>query len=121
LYEEWRWSEMRCSAWITSGESAGALTRYKKRCSTLSGHRFLINDFSRRRSLNPIERLMFAAAAKDVSLARHVSRFGARIDGPLQFLAPSAILKALWINLRQSRAVPEGTRSRSSEPSSTTA
>jgi hypothetical protein len=76
----------------------------------LAGHRFLINDFARRRALNPIERLMFAAAAKDPGMALHVNRFGARIDGPATFLSPAAVLKALWINLRQPGLSANGTR-----------
>lgn len=63
--------------------------------------------------MNPIERLMFAAAAKDVDMARHFNRFGARIDGPVTFLSPTAICKAVWVNLRQAGALPEGTRHRS--------
>lgn len=86
------------------------LERFDRLCSRLSGHRFLINDFARRLSLNPIERLMFAAAAKDPGMARHLNRFGARLDGPATFLSPRAILKAAWVNLRQPVALPGGTR-----------
>jgi hypothetical protein len=88
-----------------------SLARYARCCAALSGHRFLINDFARRRSFNPVERLMFAAAAKDVSMATHLNRFGSRIDGPARFLAPGAILKAALVNLRHGRASLDGTRS----------
>jgi len=106
-------------AWLCDSVSAAlrigddltpALRRYDRLCSGLSPHRFLINDFSRRLSMNPIERLMFAAAAKDANMARHFNRFGARIDGPVKFLSPAALLKAVWVNLRQSVALPDGTR-----------
>lgn len=71
------------SAELESGtDLAPGLKRYERRCAALAGHRFLINDFAGRRSLNPIERLMFAAAAKDTGMARHLNRFGARIDPP---------------------------------------
>lgn len=86
------------------------LVRYGKQCATLAGHRFLINDFARRRSFNPIERVMFAAAAKDPGMALHVNRFGARLDGPATFLSPAAVLKALWVNLRRPKASANGTR-----------
>jgi 2-polyprenyl-6-methoxyphenol hydroxylase-like FAD-dependent oxidoreductase len=90
---------------------AAALTDYQKCCRrAFAGHRFLINDFARRQGFNPIERLMFAAAAKDVTMARHVNRFGARIDPPARFLAPTALLRALWVNLRQPLAAAQGTR-----------
>src|SRR4029079_12239825 len=77
-----------------------ALRRFERQCSMLAGHRFLINDFARRRSLNPLERLMFAAHARDIGMARHVNRFGARLDAPSAFLSPAALLKALWVILR---------------------
>ena len=117
-FQTGEWLSDSVSAALRSGaDLAPALRRYDRLCSTLSGHRFLINDFSRRLSMNPIERLMFAAAAKDAGMALHFNRFGARIDGPGTFLSPSAILKATWVNLRQAVARPEGTRRTSaSEP-----
>ena len=114
-------------AWLSDSVSAAlrtgadlvpALRRYDRLCRQFSGHRFLINDFSKRLALNPIERLMFAAAAKDLKMASHFNRFGARIDGPGTFLAPSAMLKAVWINLRRANAPAGGTR-RSSASAST--
>jgi hypothetical protein len=63
------------------------------------GHRFLINDYARRRGLNPVERLMFSAAAKDKWFSQHTHAFGARIIGPARFLSPLALLRAIWINL----------------------
>ncbi len=97
--------ELRAGAVPNAG-----LVQFEKQCGRLAGHRFLINDFARRRALNPIERLMFAAAAKDPGMALHVNRFGARIDGPATFLSPAAVLKALWINLRQPGLSANGTR-----------
>jgi flavin-dependent dehydrogenase len=98
-------TDLRSGADLSAG-----LRRYRRRCASLTGHRLLINDFARRRALNPVERLMFAAAAKDVGMARHLNRFGARIDGPSRFLAPTAIMRAAWVNLRHPVASPEGTR-----------
>ena len=98
-------SDLKTGADLTAG-----LARYQRRCSALSGHRFLISDFAKRSSLNALERLMFAAAAKDVGLARHLNRFGARIDGPSRFLSPGAISRAIWVNMRRPVASEEGTR-----------
>jgi flavin-dependent dehydrogenase len=103
--------DLRAGAVPTKG-----LARYAKRCASLRVHRMLINDFSRRRAMNPVERLMFAAAAKDVAMARHLNRFGARIDGPGAFLSPRAVLRALWVNLRRPQAAPGGTRPMSATP-----
>lgn len=84
---------------------APALRGYAKRVSReLNGHRFLILDYARRQGFNAIERLNFAAAAKDVVASRHLHAFGARLIGPAKFLAPSALLRAAWIDLRQPAA-----------------
>ena len=85
---------------------AAALKRYA--CTVarrLGGHRFLINDFARRRRFNAIERLMFSAAAKDANMSRHLHAFGARLIGPMGLLAPGALLRAAWVNLRSSDAI----------------
>lgn len=109
------------SAWLVDAlapalrerrDPAPALADYERQCrKALRGHRFLINDFSGRRNFNAIERLMFSAAAKDVAMARHLNRFGARIDPPSRFLAPGALARAAWVNLSRRRSVDdEGTR-----------
>jgi flavin-dependent dehydrogenase len=77
-----------------------SLTHYARTVSRrLGGHRFLTLDFSRRNGFNPVERLMFAAAAKDPDMSRHVHAFGARLIGPARFLSPVALARAAWINL----------------------
>ena len=86
---------------LSTGDSVDAgLRRYANAVSRrLGGHRFLINDFSRRGEFNPLERLMFAAAAKNRSMSRHLHAFGARMIGPAKFLSPDVLLSATWINL----------------------
>jgi menaquinone-9 beta-reductase len=77
-----------------------ALKQYSKKIQRqFRGHRFLINDYARRRGFNPLERLMFSAAAKDKEFSQHTHAFGARIIGPTRFLSPMALLRAIWINL----------------------
>ncbi|MGW2043487.1 hypothetical protein [Streptomyces virginiae] len=51
-----------------------------------------------------MERLMFSAAARDASLARHMHLFGSRLIGPLRFLNPVAVAKAAAVNIRHRRA-----------------
>jgi len=75
----------------------------KKHRRQLRGHIFVVADFSRRTDFNLLERLMFSAAVNDVELARHVNLFGGRITSLRQFLAPRAVLRALWTNLKQIR------------------
>lgn len=44
---------------------------------------------------------MFSAAARDTALARHMYLFAARLIGPLRFLSPVAVVKALVVNVRR--------------------
>ncbi|MEU8618598.1 NAD(P)/FAD-dependent oxidoreductase [Streptomyces sp. NPDC048623] len=67
----------------------------------LRGHQMLAVDFAATaRPFNPGERLMFAAAARDAAMARHLFLFGSRLIGPLRFLNPLALAKAALVNLR---------------------
>ena len=63
-----------------------------------------MNDFATARKLNPMERLIFSAAARDARLARHVEAFGTRQIGPGRFLAPPVLARAAAVNARHSRA-----------------
>ena len=78
------------------GDLPSALAAYRKRHHReLDGHRFIINDFSRRERFNLIERLMFSAATRDERTGEHVAAFGARLIGPGEFLAPAAVMRAV--------------------------
>lgn len=70
----------------------------------LSGHQYLAADFATCRPFNPGERLMFSAAARDESVARHIHLFGSRLIGPLRFLNPVALAKASAVNIKHRRA-----------------
>ncbi|WP_370415624.1 NAD(P)/FAD-dependent oxidoreductase [Streptomyces fradiae] len=83
------------------GDLDTALTRYARRHRRgLRGHQQIAADFAKARPFNPGERLMFAAAARDEAMARHMYLFAARLIGPLRFLSPLALAKAALINLR---------------------
>ncbi|MEU1673688.1 NAD(P)/FAD-dependent oxidoreductase [Streptomyces roseifaciens] len=71
--------------------------RHRRR---LRGHQYLAADFAKARPFNPLERLMFSAAARDEAMARHMHRFGSRLIGPLRFLNPVAVAKASAVNIR---------------------
>lgn len=78
-----------------------ALARYReKHRKKLSGHHRIISDFSAAGPYNPIERLMFSAAARDERAARHFHAFGSRLIGVRQFLAPRAVSHALLVDTR---------------------
>ncbi|OAR24929.1 monooxygenase [Streptomyces sp. ERV7] len=79
----------------------------------LRGHQTLAVDFAKARPFNPGERLVFSAAARDESMARHMYLFASRLIGPLQFLNPLALAKAAAVNIRHRRkAAPSAHLSR---------
>ncbi|MFK0259448.1 NAD(P)/FAD-dependent oxidoreductase [Streptomyces sp. NPDC090445] len=71
--------------------------RHRRR---LRGHQYLAADFAKARPFRPVERLMFSAAARDDSLARHMHLFASRLIGPLRFLNPAALAKASAVNVK---------------------
>jgi hypothetical protein len=82
-----------------------ALRNYaRKHRAELSGHAFQIADYSTGRGLNPIEKQFFMAAVHDAATARHFAEFEGRTISLRQFLAPTAIARAIWVNLRRGRA-----------------
>ncbi|WP_329377707.1 NAD(P)/FAD-dependent oxidoreductase [Streptomyces sp. NBC_01351] len=83
------------------GDLDRALTTYARRHRRrLGGHQYLAADFAKARPFNPVERLMFSAAARDASVARHMHLFASRLIGPLRFLNPVALAKASAVNIR---------------------
>ncbi|MFF1341523.1 NAD(P)/FAD-dependent oxidoreductase [Streptomyces sp. NPDC058290] len=70
----------------------------------LQGHQSLAVDYAKARPFNPIERLVFSAAARDESMARHMYLFASRLIGPLRFLNPLAVAKASAVNIKHRRA-----------------
>lgn len=88
-------------ALIAGQDLEAALRAYVRRHNAAQGaHRFFINDFASRLDFNPVERLLYSAATRDVDFARRMMRVGARIDSPLKLLAPLTLAKAVWVHLR---------------------
>ncbi|MEV7616979.1 NAD(P)/FAD-dependent oxidoreductase [Streptomyces sp. NPDC089799] len=87
-----------------AGDLDGALAAYARtHRRRLRGHQYLAADFATARPFNPLERLMFSAAARDDALARHMHLFASRLIGPRQFLNPAAMARAAAVNLRHRR------------------
>jgi menaquinone-9 beta-reductase len=87
-------------ALLAGGNVDRALPRYRRQHrSELLAHHLLNANYSTGRPFNPIQKLMFAAAAKDRSLARRAGEFGACTIGVAQFLSPAALARALWVNV----------------------
>ncbi|MFI5801423.1 NAD(P)/FAD-dependent oxidoreductase [Streptomyces sp. NPDC051561] len=69
----------------------------------LRGHQAMAVDFAKSRRFNPMEQLIFSAAARDARMARHTHRFASRLIGPLRFVNPVVLARASAINLRHRR------------------
>ncbi len=78
------------------------LARYRRRHRReLRGHAFLINDYATGRRLQPGERMLFAAAARDPKVATAFDEFGTRRIKPSRMFA-TAIPRAIAVNARHS-------------------
>jgi menaquinone-9 beta-reductase len=80
------------------------LERYRRRHKRELGmHAFLIHDYATGRRLNPSERLMFAAAARDPKAATILDEFATRRIRP-QAALPRALSRAVAVNVRHALA-----------------
>ncbi|MFD6885342.1 NAD(P)/FAD-dependent oxidoreductase [Streptomyces sp. NPDC059957] len=87
------------------GKLDKSLARYARRHQwRLRGHQRLAVDFAKARPFNPGEELVFSAAARDASMARHMHLFASRLIGPARFLNPLALAKAMVVNIRHREA-----------------
>jgi menaquinone-9 beta-reductase len=76
------------------------LSRYRRRHRRgLRGHATLINDYASGRKMQPGERLIFSAAARDQRVAETFDAFGTRCIGPNRAFA-SMIPRAIAVNAR---------------------
>jgi 2-polyprenyl-6-methoxyphenol hydroxylase-like FAD-dependent oxidoreductase len=83
---------------------AKGLDRYRRRhAKGLRGHTFFMHDYSKGRRFNPMERMMFAAAARDGKSATIVDSFATRQIGPAQMM-PRMLPRAVAVNARHALA-----------------
>jgi 2-polyprenyl-6-methoxyphenol hydroxylase-like FAD-dependent oxidoreductase len=76
------------------------LARYQRQHRrALRGHASLINEYASGRKMQPGERLIFSAAARDPRLAERFEALGTRSIGPARFFA-TAIPRAIAVNTR---------------------
>jgi 2-polyprenyl-6-methoxyphenol hydroxylase-like FAD-dependent oxidoreductase len=76
------------------------LARYRRQHRrALRGHASLINEYASGRKMQPGERLIFSAAARDPRLAERFEAFGTRSIGPTRFFA-TAIPRSIAVNAR---------------------
>ncbi|MFD9789863.1 NAD(P)/FAD-dependent oxidoreductase [Streptomyces sp. NPDC059070] len=89
------------------GDLDKSLAAYARRHRReLAGHQYLAADYAKARPFNPVERLVFSAAARDASTARHMHLFASRLIGPLRFLSPAALARATAVNVRHRLTAP---------------
>lgn len=81
-------------------ELAAGLKRYRRaHRRALRGHAAIINDYASGRKMQPGERLIFSAAARDPRVATAFEAFGTRSIGPARFFA-TTIPRAVAVNAR---------------------
>lgn len=87
-----------------------ALQRYARRHHhALAAHHFFIADLAGGRTLNPLERLMFAAAAHDEQLASNLAHYGGRLITPWRFLSPAKVARSVRVQVNASRRTSPST------------
>jgi flavin-dependent dehydrogenase len=101
---------LQSAAWLADSvaehlDSASALDAAVRAYARLHAHQtrwhqWLMIDYSRARRFNPVERLIFSAAARDARIATHLHAYGSRHIAVSEFLHPRALAHAAWVNLR---------------------
>jgi 2-polyprenyl-6-methoxyphenol hydroxylase-like FAD-dependent oxidoreductase len=99
---------LQSAAWLTDAAGpalAGAeqlkpaLRRYRRehRRHLIPHHRMLTAE-ARAHRMNPVQRVLFSAAARDPRTAARVHRYAERSIPPRRLLAPPALARAAWVN-----------------------
>lgn len=102
--------------WGTAGDIDAAARRYQRRHRrTLVPHQMMNIHFSRTRRLNPVQRLLYAGAARDPKVAAAVLAVGQRERSPLTLATPAMLVRAV---LTARRAPPAVRHRCSARPSS---
>jgi menaquinone-9 beta-reductase len=87
-----------------------ALDGYRKRHRRgLAAHEKFTSEYSSGRRFNPLEKLIFRAAARDQETARRMVLMGERWVSPQSALSPVTMARAVRVNLSRGRA-PLGLR-----------
>jgi menaquinone-9 beta-reductase len=76
------------------GIDSGSRHYQRQHKRRLLGHQFINMESARRLTLNPLERLLYAGAARDAKVAEQVVAVASRNRSPLTFLSPPLLLRA---------------------------
>jgi flavin-dependent dehydrogenase len=94
---EWL-AEATADALLQQRDLEPALHQYQQRHKRhLTGHHRYITSIATGRRFYTVERLSFAAAAKDPACARHMHAFGGRHISAASFFSPLAFARTLWV------------------------
>jgi 2-polyprenyl-6-methoxyphenol hydroxylase-like FAD-dependent oxidoreductase len=101
---------LQSAEWLADSTSAAlagdeplerGLRRYARRHRRrLSAYEYLNCDYSTGRKLSAVERMIFAAAARDERCAADFEAFGTRNMPVRRFLAPPSLARMAWVNAR---------------------
>jgi 2-polyprenyl-6-methoxyphenol hydroxylase-like FAD-dependent oxidoreductase len=99
---------LQSAAWLAdavAGAERYALRRYRRlhRRHLIPHHRMLSAE-ARAHPMNPVQRLLFSAAARDPRTAARLHRYAERSISPRRLLAPPALARAAWVNAMSRRA-----------------
>jgi 2-polyprenyl-6-methoxyphenol hydroxylase-like FAD-dependent oxidoreductase len=115
-FQSAEWLADATSGSLDSPERLDAgVKRYRRHLRKLAAHFVLVCDYQTGRRLNPIEKLLFSAGAKDPVTAELIQAFSARSIPVREFLAPSALARAARVNLTH-RGPKNATRSAGPKP-----
>jgi menaquinone-9 beta-reductase len=89
------------------------LARYRRRRLALRAHAFFIDDYATGRRMNPAERFLFSAAARDEQIATVLDAFVMRTTDPARMMATTP--RALAVHAR--RALGRGRKDEAVAPS----
>jgi hypothetical protein len=111
-FQSAEWLVNQTAAALCAGEDVDrALERYRKQHrAELLAHHLLNANYSTGRPFNPIQKLLFSAAAKDPAIAGHVAEFGGCTIGVTKFLSPPALARALLVHLTRKQPVEAAPR-----------
>lgn len=100
---EWL-AEATAPALRDGGDVDRAVRAYARRHRFIRMHQLVISDYSSGRRLNPIERLVMAAAVRDERTALRMEALGNRRVSVARALGPQTVGRAAWVNLTRRRA-----------------
>ncbi|HVS28816.1 MAG TPA: NAD(P)/FAD-dependent oxidoreductase [Solirubrobacteraceae bacterium] len=86
---------------LSGGDLDAALERYRRvHRRRLGPHHFLIADLASARPANPVERLLYRAAARDPWVASRFEEVGSRRRSPARMLAPGVLARMVRSGVR---------------------